>query len=1156
MNHPTVVCCAPDGRVFVAEDPMDISAPADAPLGRILCFTPAGERHVFAEGLHAIFGMQYLEGHLYVLHNPFFSRFEAGGLRGEGRLDLVRSTNPKPWALDWNDHIPANFRLAMDGHFYVSVGDKGMFGATGTDGVRFDFFAGGIVRLRPDGSHLEAFSHGTRNHLDVAINAADELFTYDNTDEIDWWSRVTHMVEGGYYGYPWDHKPLRPHVLPAITDYGAGAATAALSYDEDALPEEYRGNLWLMDWGRREIFRLKLAEAGATYRVAERVDFIAQAPPDFCPVGMAFGPDALTLYITDWRHPDTKASVDAGRLFKATYTGPGQAAPRPVWHAKAAAGSQVDVPAGELIRLLDHPARDVRLVAQRQLARRGTRVTAQLGASVLDEAAPPRARIHALWALDALAGESGEALPVLGSALASKVPQVARQAARALGLRRSRDAAPLLERTLAALDPPLRRLSAAALGRLGRRESVGPLLAALRDDDLFVRQACWTALQGIGQREPEVWPELAAALADPDPRVAQGARFAFLGAFHVPAVQALGACAADPRARGSTVSLALDAIAELHRKLEPWKGEWWAYHPVKLPRPVRTVEWEGTSLALSALRKGLELESPALRAGVIERVAEIREQTLLPVLREMVHREQDPGARAALLIALGLFRDADSAPYLISLLESSSTPPRELGLVLDAVDRIGGRSLGDALERWVGGDRRPADALARAARLLGRLGAPTCIPSLSGLLEHQDLEVKKAAASALGALKGEPAFEALLRAHAREGGEVRQALAVALAQMPNARALEAYLEGLEAAAPGAGTPFQAALRAVKDDVLPRIEELASSGRLSRGLEVELRRVFSDPRGIVAWRVRGPTLREDVVEVPPGAQLPEEGWAQLQASPEGFLDLERLLPPGSRGACWTAAELEVRGDSFTELLGAATGPWTIRVNGEVIHEAPVGRKLNENLDRIKVHLRQGRNLIVTRLEEAGSGAAFVLRAPSFTGGPLFSKPSSEADPAAYLSAALSQRGNAARGRELFRDARRTGCLRCHAVAGEGGHVGPDLSGVGKQFDRRTIAENVLYPSRVVRPGYDQVVLVTTQGVVFTGVLRGETAETVTLVDAAAEEHVVRKEDLAQRESSPVSIMPEGLGIGLGTAEFVDLIEYLTSLRQGGDPPAGK
>src|SRR5438045_6553754 len=71
VKHPSVVCGAPEGRVFVAEDPMDISLPsADAPQGRIVCIHPDGHATSFAEKLHAVFGMQYLEGKLYVLHNP------------------------------------------------------------------------------------------------------------------------------------------------------------------------------------------------------------------------------------------------------------------------------------------------------------------------------------------------------------------------------------------------------------------------------------------------------------------------------------------------------------------------------------------------------------------------------------------------------------------------------------------------------------------------------------------------------------------------------------------------------------------------------------------------------------------------------------------------------------------------------------------------------------------------------------------------------------------------------------------------------------------------------------------------------------------------------------------------------------------------------
>ena len=50
LRHPAAVCSAPDGRVFVAEDPMDISAPAaELPHGRIRCLHPDGRITTFAD---------------------------------------------------------------------------------------------------------------------------------------------------------------------------------------------------------------------------------------------------------------------------------------------------------------------------------------------------------------------------------------------------------------------------------------------------------------------------------------------------------------------------------------------------------------------------------------------------------------------------------------------------------------------------------------------------------------------------------------------------------------------------------------------------------------------------------------------------------------------------------------------------------------------------------------------------------------------------------------------------------------------------------------------------------------------------------------------------------------------------------------------------
>ena len=138
IKHPSVVCAAPDGRVFVAEDPMDIreDTPANSKNGRVVCLHPDGRRTVFAEGLHAVFGMQYLEGRLFVLHNPQLTVFRDDDGVGRDARDILTHTLREPWALEWNDHVPANFKLGMDGYFYLAVGDKGLEDCTGTDGKK------------------------------------------------------------------------------------------------------------------------------------------------------------------------------------------------------------------------------------------------------------------------------------------------------------------------------------------------------------------------------------------------------------------------------------------------------------------------------------------------------------------------------------------------------------------------------------------------------------------------------------------------------------------------------------------------------------------------------------------------------------------------------------------------------------------------------------------------------------------------------------------------------------------------------------------------------------------------------------------------------------------------------------------------------------
>jgi putative heme-binding domain-containing protein len=157
--------------------------------------------------------------------------------------------------------------------------------------------------------------------------------------------------------------------------------------------------------------------------------------------------------------------------------------------------------------------------------------------------------------------------------------------------------------------------------------------------------------------------------------------------------------------------------------------------------------------------------------------------------------------------------------------------------------------------------------------------------------------------------------------------------------------------------------------------------------------------------------------------------------------------------------------------------------------------------------------------------------------------------------AYARFALAAPGNANRGRAVFADTTNAGCLGCHRVGSEGGDIGPDLSDVGGKLDRAHLIESVLQPSLQIVEGYRSVVVATRDGRLWTGLVKGETSETITLVDAEARTQVLRKAEVEDRKDSEASVMPESLAARLSREQFADLITYLQGLRSAATPTPG-
>jgi putative heme-binding domain-containing protein len=130
----------------------------------------------------------------------------------------------------------------------------------------------------------------------------------------------------------------------------------------------------------------------------------------------------------------------------------------------------------------------------------------------------------------------------------------------------------------------------------------------------------------------------------------------------------------------------------------------------------------------------------------------------------------------------------------------------------------------------------------------------------------------------------------------------------------------------------------------------------------------------------------------------------------------------------------------------------------------------------------------------------------------------------------------------RGRSVFL---RT-CGPCHKMYGEGGEIGPDLTG-SNRANRDYLLFNVLNPSGEVQDAYKMVVITTRDGRTLSGTIAAENARQVTLRVIGREPVVVNKSDVQWREVTAVSLMPPGLFDTLEDREILDLVAFLRTVE---------
>ncbi|NDH06705.1 hypothetical protein EBX93_12420 [bacterium] len=152
----------------------------------------------------------------------------------------------------------------------------------------------------------------------------------------------------------------------------------------------------------------------------------------------------------------------------------------------------------------------------------------------------------------------------------------------------------------------------------------------------------------------------------------------------------------------------------------------------------------------------------------------------------------------------------------------------------------------------------------------------------------------------------------------------------------------------------------------------------------------------------------------------------------------------------------------------------------------------------------------------------------------------------------LAREAREKGNAARGALVFYR-QDMACIRCHSLGDDNNKYGPDLTKLGKDSTDVHLVESMILPSKVIKKGFETVVVTTKAGKTFSGLLAEEKADSIIIRDNPVDGRLltILKKDIDDRNDKGPSLMPDGLVNVLGgRQEFLDLSRFLMELAEKG------
>ena len=142
-----------------------------------------------------------------------------------------------------------------------------------------------------------------------------------------------------------------------------------------------------------------------------------------------------------------------------------------------------------------------------------------------------------------------------------------------------------------------------------------------------------------------------------------------------------------------------------------------------------------------------------------------------------------------------------------------------------------------------------------------------------------------------------------------------------------------------------------------------------------------------------------------------------------------------------------------------------------------------------------------------------------------------------------------KANPIKGRTVFKST----CGPCHKMYGEGGIIGPDLTG-SNRTNVEYLLSNVMDPGGEIQDDYKMVVITTRDGRNYAGNIASENERQLVMRIVGQDAVVINKSNIQSRETTEVSMMPPGLFNNLSDQDVLALVAFLRTMDHAGKAQA--